>query len=220
MPYRLYRLVGDKLVGRFLLYSFRREVAAGNDHEAAHSAVALQLGNSQPCKEGDTCAFETNIVVPGESARRRFVPVNATPVMGEHLLYLAGEKCERLTSGTCADDDSLSPDAPYLADRYCWPCRVRAAIDADGMEARAFDDGYAQAVDDVRWLADARAEYGPLGVKNAADYFALNDSERVLHTQAKTAGQIADMLGGTLDDAWGWLPSWRWDEWKDRHDER
>ena len=97
---------------------------------------------------------------------------------------------------------------------------VRAAIDADGMEARAFDDGYAQAVDDVRWLADARAEYGPLGVKNAADYFALNDSERVLHTQTKTAEQIADMLDGTLDQAWGWLPSWRWDEWKDRHDER
>jgi hypothetical protein len=44
------------------------------------------------------------------------------------LLRLMTSPCESGTRGTCADDESKSPDAPYLADRYCWPCRLRAAI--------------------------------------------------------------------------------------------
>lgn len=41
---------------------------------------------------------------------------------------LSESPCETFTRGTCADDPGRSLDAPYLADQYCWPCRVRAAL--------------------------------------------------------------------------------------------
>lgn len=47
------------------------------------------------------------------------------------LTELAAAPCERLTSWpreSCATDPALSPNAPYLADRYCWPCRLRHAL--------------------------------------------------------------------------------------------
>ncbi|UVG35283.1 hypothetical protein SEA_CECE_277 [Microbacterium phage Cece] len=45
------------------------------------------------------------------------------------LETMAGEACEAFTSGDCTDPVSgRTPDAPYLADRYCSPCRLRAAL--------------------------------------------------------------------------------------------
>lgn len=76
--------------------------------------------------------------------------------------------------------------------------------------------GYAQAIDDARWLAEARAGYSSFReTKNAAEFFALSDPERAIHTQVVTARQIADLLAGD-DDGMGWLPSWKWDEWEER----
>jgi hypothetical protein len=46
---------------------------------------------------------------------------------------LAEEPCENLTRGTCADDPGKSPDARYLADRYCWPCRIRHVLALDAL---------------------------------------------------------------------------------------
>jgi hypothetical protein len=46
----------------------------------------------------------------------------------EAVRVLAAEPCERFTSGTCADDASLWPNAKYAGDRYCWPCNVRVAL--------------------------------------------------------------------------------------------
>lgn len=60
-------------------------------------------------------------------------------------------------------------------------------------------------INELRWLADKRDEYS-------------TDMLPQIHEQAQTARQLADILerktpvvdGG---EGWGWLPSWRWDEW-------
>jgi hypothetical protein len=44
------------------------------------------------------------------------------------LQAMATAKCENYWEGTCADEPRRSPNAPYLADGYCWPCRVRALL--------------------------------------------------------------------------------------------
>lgn len=44
---------------------------------------------------------------------------------------LAVEPCENFTRGTCADSPDRSPGARLGAYRYCWPCRVRAAVDGN-----------------------------------------------------------------------------------------
>jgi hypothetical protein len=47
---------------------------------------------------------------------------------------LASQPCEAYTSGTCADDASRSADAQYAAERYCSPCRLRAALAHDSAD--------------------------------------------------------------------------------------
>lgn len=44
------------------------------------------------------------------------------------LQKLADEPCERYTQGNCIQDPGKSAVAPYLADRYCSPCRIKAAL--------------------------------------------------------------------------------------------
>ncbi|HEU5223126.1 MAG TPA: hypothetical protein VFU07_05520 [Candidatus Lumbricidophila sp.] len=59
VPYWLYRWIGDKFVGKFLAYGALREAQIGNTHEAAHIAVAVQLGNSEFCLgRGEECSFD------------------------------------------------------------------------------------------------------------------------------------------------------------------
>ena len=56
------------------------------------------------------------------------------------LRALAAERCETYTEGsgvTCANEPQWkegdyygrSPNAPYLANRYCAPCRIRWALE-------------------------------------------------------------------------------------------
>lgn len=52
--------------------------------------------------------------------------------------------------------------------------------------------------DDLTWLADAREEYAH------GDVVKETDAVRVALGVAQG------------EPAWGWLPSWRWDEWKAR----
>lgn len=54
-------------------------------------------------------------------------------------------------------------------------------------------------VDDLTWLADAREEYGP-------DPAIIKETDAVRVALSVAQGE----------PAWGWLPSWRWDEWKQR----
>lgn len=53
-------------------------------------------------------------------------------------------------------------------------------------------------IDDLTWLADAREEYAH------GDVIKETDAVRVALGVAQG------------EPAWGWLPSWRWDEWKTR----
>ena len=62
-----------------------------------------------------------------------------------------------------------------------------------------FEAGYRRAIEDIRWLASARDDYDDAGVREHTD----------------TARLVADILASD-NDGYGWLPSWRWDEWEDR----
>lgn len=65
--------------------------------------------------------------------------------------------------------------------------------------------GYADAIADLRWLADARDEYTSEDVKPAVM------TARLLAEILAETTPVSD--GGT---GWGWLPSWLWDEWDAR----
>ncbi|MDN3309577.1 hypothetical protein QWJ90_01395 [Microbacterium oryzae] len=56
-----------------------------------------------------------------------------------------------------------------------------------------------KAAANLRWLADARAEY----------------DHEATQREAHAARLLADIIDGQ-NDASGWLPSWRWDEWAAR----
>lgn len=49
IPYRLYRWFADQVIGRVLLYGYKREMERGDIHEARHLATGLQTGNSEGC---------------------------------------------------------------------------------------------------------------------------------------------------------------------------
>lgn len=67
------------------------------------------------------------------------------------------------------------------------------------MSENKFEAGYMRAVADIRWLASARDDYDDPGVREHTDVARL----------------VADILT-SQNDGYGWLPSWRWDEWEDR----
>lgn len=70
----------------------------------------------------------------------------------------------------------------------------------------------------LRWLADMRAEYLSMPEEKAKkEYWNLNDSDRAIYNQVATARQLARYLESGADEAWGWLPSWRWDDWAEIH---
>lgn len=48
------------------------------------------------------------------------------------LLALANEDCEILNYGRCMNDPNRSRNAEYLDERYCWPCRIRSVLFAEG----------------------------------------------------------------------------------------
>jgi len=63
--------------------------------------------------------------------------------------------------------------------------------------ADTFEEGYLSAIADLRWLADRRDEYTHVAEEVGAVCL------------------VAAILDGK-NDAVGWLPSWRWDEWAAR----
>jgi hypothetical protein len=67
------------------------------------------------------------------------------------------------------------------------------------MSDDTFEAGYRRAIEDIRWLALARDDYDDPRVRE--------------HTDA--ARLVADILASD-NEGYGWLPSWRWDEWEDR----
>ncbi|MBC9927208.1 hypothetical protein [Leucobacter sp. cx-169] len=72
IPYRLYRWAGDRFMGKFLVYGFKREIDRGDLHEANHLAAGVQLINSTPCSQGELCTLHLPVrpVLGGEDPRR------------------------------------------------------------------------------------------------------------------------------------------------------
>ncbi|WP_295851202.1 hypothetical protein [uncultured Microbacterium sp.] len=67
-------------------------------------------------------------------------------------------------------------------------------------------------VEKLRWLADARAAYVDGPFDTVEQFFALSPTMQSIASEVMTVRQAAAMLDGT-NDACGWLPSWKWDEW-------
>lgn len=67
-------------------------------------------------------------------------------------------------------------------------------------------------VDRLRWLADARAAYVDGPFSTVDEFFRLTLTMQSIAREVMTVRLAADMLDGT-NDACGWLPSWKWDEW-------
>jgi hypothetical protein len=122
--------------------------------------------------------------------------------MGNTLLQrMAEEPCESFTgprfggAGTCMSEGSgRTPDAPYLADRYCPSCRLRAALAEEqahrhSIYAEGYADGYTRGQQGEPPYVEPSApedigelEYGVVGptgkIVNNGDY-------RVLQTHAR-----------------------------------
>lgn len=65
---------------------------------------------------------------------------------------------------------------------------------------------------ELRKLGEYRREYCHSCPQTAADYHAMDPIALAVHEEHTTAGWLADIVEGT-NDAKGWLPSWRWDDW-------
>ena len=66
----------------------------------------------------------------------------------------------------------------------------------------------------LRFLSSARREYfHGTEPEHSGDLDTMKAGDLLVWCEAKTAGQLADVLAGD-NDAKGWLPSWRWSEWE------
>lgn len=69
-----------------------------------------------------------------------------------------------------------------------------------------------QVATELRQLGAWRREYCHACPKDAGDYHQLKPMELAIHEEHATADWLADIVEGK-NDAMGWLPSWRWDDW-------
>jgi len=67
-------------------------------------------------------------------------------------------------------------------------------------------------VQKLRWLADARAAYVDGPFETVGQFFELSPTMQSIAREVMTVRMVADILEGQ-NDASGWLPSWKWDEW-------
>lgn len=66
--------------------------------------------------------------------------------------------------------------------------------------------------EELRQLGEWRREYCRSCPQTAADYHAMDPMALSVHEEHATAAWLADIVEGK-NDAMGWLPSWRWDDW-------
>ena len=72
-----------------------------------------------------------------------------------------------------------------------------------------------QVAEDLRWLAVARKDYCRRCPETQGDMHDMGPLALAVHEEHATASWLADIIEGK-NDAMGWLPSWRWDEWQAR----
>jgi hypothetical protein len=70
-------------------------------------------------------------------------------------------------------------------------------------------------VADLRFLAEARKDYCHRCPETQNEMRDMGPSALGVHDGHATASWLADIIEGS-NDAMGWLPSWRWDEWTER----
>lgn len=83
------------------------------------------------------------------------------------------------------------------------------------LERRSAEDLRAKIVSDLRYLAEARKDYCGRCPEHQGDMMQMTPTEMGVHDGHATAAWLADIVEGS-NDAKGWLPSWRWDEWEAR----
>lgn len=71
-----------------------------------------------------------------------------------------------------------------------------------------------EVADLLRFLSIGRADYfhGPEPT-NRSEIDALTADELTIWVESRTANQLADIIKDP-ERAWGWLPTWRLDEWE------
>lgn len=74
-------------------------------------------------------------------------------------------------------------------------------------------DVRAKIVADLRFLAAARKDYCQRCPEHQGDMHEMGPTALAVHEDHSAAAWLADILEGT-NDAKGWLPSWRWDDWE------
>lgn len=100
---------------------------APRDDESAHLRAMLTRERARyrrrKARDGAKLVQRTmELVAAREQAR-------AAETILARVAVLAGERCRTYTQNmTCADNPGRTPDARYLADRYCDPCRLRHAL--------------------------------------------------------------------------------------------
>jgi hypothetical protein len=85
-------------------------------------------------------------------------------------------------------------------------------VHVETREARAIRK---QVAEDLRFLAAARKDYCARCPEHQGDMHEMGNMALAIHEEHMSASWLADIIDGK-NDAKGWLPSWRWDEWKAR----
>jgi hypothetical protein len=107
--------------------------------------------------------------------------------------------CRTYNFGMRAADQLAHEDAPALLDQVKSLTAELAAANGAGRAA---------AIAEVRFLAEARAAYGHLSSGLST---CKSENDLAIDLQVNSVNLIADILDGR-DDAKGWLPSWKWDD--------
>jgi hypothetical protein len=108
----------------------------------------------------------------------------------------------------------------YAATKPSHPDAIHAALEAALPHLRLHETREARAIrrevaEDLRFLAEARKDYCHSCPEYQGDMHEMGPMALAVHEEHASATWLADIIEGK-NDARGWLPSWRWDEWTAR----
>lgn len=178
-------------------------------------------------------------LVPGrdsEGARRVAAVSAGSPDLGygtnatacAHGVLL-GEPCDQCNPPAETRVHNHAPWRPMCAERRLSDGQLRGAcLNDDGTDVATtstdrtgssteFEAGRAaereRIIAQLRFLSRARREYfRGEEPEHSGELDAMQTSDLLVWSESRTADQLAAVLAG-VNDAKGWLPSWRWSEW-------